>query len=221
VQQGQYVVQVRTNANLSSPRTSTTASLTTGAGTLEQAASPLPSTGGYNRYNLRAGRAANLTGATAASFTGVSFSAVGHLPIYINQDSATATFYLARITPETAGKTLQLIFWDMADGSDSTFKLLPPTDATGSPFACSFTRDGSSVSGTGVTVSGCQMSGITSAQYNGRNTIVRIPIPANYNCNVADPNGCWTKVQVTFTGTPADTTTWSASMTGDPIRLIR
>jgi hypothetical protein len=53
--------------------------------------------------------------------------------------------------------------------------------------------------------------------------IVRIPIPGNYNCDVADPEGCWTKVRVEAVGatSAADTTTWSASMTGDPIRLIR
>ncbi len=82
----------------------------------------------------------------------------------------------------------------MADGANSTFSLLAPTDATGSAFNCTFTRDGSAPPG--VTISGCQMAGITSANYNGRNVIVKIPIPPNYNCNVADPNGCWTKVRV-------------------------
>jgi hypothetical protein len=222
VQEGSYVVQVRTNADLSAPLTSITAGLSGSAGSLENVANPIPNSGGYNRYTMRAGRAPDLTTATSSAFTGVSYSAVGHLPIYINQDSATSEFYLARITPETAGKTLQLIFWDMADGANSTFQLLPPSDASGTPFSCSFTRDGASVAGTGVTVSGCTMSGITNAQYNGRNVIVRIPIPSDYNCAVASPTGCWTKVRVTFpSGTPADTTTWSASMTGDPIRLIR
>jgi Flp pilus assembly protein TadG len=219
VQEGTYVLQVRTNADLSSPVRNINGGLTAGAGSLERAANPLPTTAGYNRYTLRAGRAANISTSAPASFTGISVSAVGHLPIYINQDSATAEFYLARITPETAGKTLQLIFWDMADGANSTFRLLPPADASGSPFQCTFTRDGSAPPG--VSISGCQMSGITSSNYNGRNVIVRIPIPADYNCAVDDPNGCWTKVRVTFSGNPADTTTWSASMTGDPIRLIR
>ena len=70
---------------------------------------------------------------------------------------------------------------------------------------------------------GCQLSGITSANYNGRNVVVKIPIPGDYTCDVADPLGCWTKVRVTVVGaggTPADTTTWSAPTTGDPIRLI-
>ncbi len=46
----------------------------------------------------------------------------------MNQLGATAEFFLARITPETAGKTLQLTFWDMADigGGSATFTLLPP-----------------------------------------------------------------------------------------------
>jgi Flp pilus assembly protein TadG len=228
VERGTYVVQVRTNANLSAApaaggglgASNINAGLS-GGGSLEQAANPLPTTQGYNRYTVRAGLDTDLTGAPASAFTDVSFSGIGHLPIYINQSSATAEFFLARITPETAGKTLQLIFWDMADGANSTFELLPPSDASGTPFQCSFTRDGASTSGTGVTVTGCRMAGITSTSYNGRNVIVRIPIPGDYNCAVDVSTGCWTKVRVTFSGNPADTTTWSASMTGDPIRLIR
>ena len=88
VKPGTYVVQVRTNADLSSPQTSITASLGSGAGSLERAANPIPATGGYNRYTIRAGRDTNLTTAPPAAFTGVSFSAIGNLPIYINQDSA-------------------------------------------------------------------------------------------------------------------------------------
>jgi len=68
------------------------------------------------------------------------------------------------------------------------------------------------------------MSGITTGNYNGRNVVVKIPIPGDYTCNVADPLGCWTKVRVDVVGagaTPTDTTTWSAAMTGDPIRLLR
>jgi hypothetical protein len=179
-------------------------------------------------HPVGSGRAGNLTNDYVTAFNGVSVSGVGHLPIYMNRLAPPAEFYLARIVPETAGKTLQLIFWDMADisGGSARFTLIPPSDASGSPFACTFSRDGT-VPPPGVTVSGCSVSGITSAGtgggYNGRNMIVRIPIPGNYNCDVADPEGCWTKVRVEAIGatSAADTTTWSASMTGDPIRLIR
>jgi hypothetical protein len=237
VQRGDYVLQIRTNADLSSPQRNITGGLTSGAGSLENAASPFPSTGGHNRYTMRTGFGTGAVGgqsslstvpASPSTFGGVTLSAVGNLPIYMNQippGGATAEFFLARITPETAGKTLQLTFWDMADiaSGSATFSLLQGADAGGTPFSCSFSRDGQ-VPAPGVTITGCQMAGITTANYNGRNVVVRIPIPGNYTCNVADPLGCWVKVRVAVVGagaTPSDTTTWSATMTGDPIRLIR
>jgi hypothetical protein len=223
VRTGDYVLQIRTNADLSNPRYSTTAGLTSGAGSLEQAASPLPNTGGHNRYNLRAGFGTDLTFASPAAFNGLALSALGHLPIYMNQQGAVAEFYLARITPETAGKTLQLTFWDMADigGQSAAFELLSPSDATVPLDDCTFSRDPSPL--VGVTTSGCRIQGITTANYNGRNVIVMIPIPPGYNCAVDDPAGCWTKVRVDVStgGDVRDTTTWSATMTGDPVRLIR
>ena len=234
VQKGDYVVQIRTNADQSAPVRNINGGLVAGAGSLENAASPLPSTGGHNRYTMRTGfgsgasehsRRSRRTPPRRRPSTGVTLSAVGNLPIYMNQLGATAEFFLARITPETAGKTLQLTFWDMADigGGSATFTLLPPSDAGGGAFNCSFSRDGQ-VPAPGVTITGCQMAGITSANYNGRNVIVKIPIPGNYTCDVADPLGCWVKVRIAVVGagaTPADTTTWSAAMTGDPIRLIQ
>jgi hypothetical protein len=227
VQEGEYVVQVRTNADLSDPSYSTTADLASGAGSLENAADPLPNTGGHNRHMIRAGLAADLTGAPASVRTGISLSALGHLPIYMNQippGGAQAEFYLARILPETAGKTLQLTFWDMADisGGSATFQLVSPPDATVPLDDCTFTRDGAAPPG--VTITGCTIAGITTSNYNGRNVIVKIPIPGGYDCASGDPLGCWTKVRVSVVGagaTPSDTTTWSATMTGDPVRLIR
>jgi hypothetical protein len=223
VEPGTYVLQVRTNADHSSPRYSTSAGLTDGAGSLERAADPLPRTGGHNRYNVRAGFGSDLTLAGATTYRGLAVSGVGHLPIYMNELGAVAEFYLARITPEVAGKTLHLTFWDMADvrGGTASVELISPPDATVPLDGCRFRRDGGPI--VGATVSGCTIAGITTNDYNGRNVMVRIPIPADYDCDVDDPFGCWTKVSVDVsTGNrPADTTTWSAVMLGDPVRLIR
>jgi len=51
---------------------------------------------------------------------------------------------------------------------------------------------------------------------------VSVPIPDDYDCNYASSSGCWVKVQLSFTGgaTPTDTTTWTASIDGDPVRLV-
>jgi hypothetical protein len=223
VETGTYVLQVRTNADLSNPRYSTSAGLVSGAGSLERAASPLPDTGGHNRYNLRAGFGPDLTLASATTYRGLAVSGRGHLPIFMNQLGAVAEFHLARITPELAGKTLVLTFWDMADvrGGTASVEVLSPPDATVPLDTCTFSRDGGPL--VGATAHGCSISGITTGDYNGRNVVVRIPVPGGYDCAVDDPLGCWTKVRVDVSGgtRPADTTTWSATMLGDPVRLIR
>ena len=50
----------------------------------------------------------------------------------------------------------------------------------------------------------------------------RVPIPANYTCNYQDPTGCWTRVNFSFPTLTSvqDTTTWTAQIQGDPVRLI-
>jgi hypothetical protein len=221
VVEGDYILQIRTNADLSNPRRNITGGLNGDLGSLGNA--DLRLDGGHNRYNLRAGFGADLSNPAPSTYQGVSLAGLGHLPIYMNQQGSVGEFFLARILPETAGKTLQLTFWDMADigGQSAAFELVSPPDATVPLDDCSFSRDGGPT--VGATVSGCTITGITQPNYNGRNVIVRIPIPADYDCAVADPLGCWTKVRVDVTsgGSVTDTTTWSATMTGDPVRLIR
>jgi hypothetical protein len=47
-----------------------------------------------------------------------------------------------------------------------------------------------------------------------------IPIPYDYSCNYADPLGCWLRVNFAFPAAVQDTTTWTAQLAGDPVRLI-
>jgi hypothetical protein len=206
VQVGDYFLQMRTNANLSSPPSSL----------LNY--DPTVATGGYNRYALRAGFGSAISG------TGVSVFADGRLPIYVNQgQGAPATnFYLARITPEYAGQILQLEFYDVADGADSNLTVIPPTDETGTALGnCTFVRDDSPPVVV-TTTTGCTITGLNNATYNGKVVTVQIPLPANYSCNSASATGCWFKVALDFgTGNPADTTTWSAHVLGDPVRLVQ
>ncbi len=47
-------------------------------------------------------------------------------------------------------------------------------------------------------------------------------MPSNYTCDATNPNNCWFKINIDFTsGTPADTTTWSANILGDPVHLTQ
>lgn len=218
---GDYFIQVRTNADLTNvgatPRTTATGNLS--IGTLGAAATV--NTGGHNRFSLRAGWGGNPT--VNGYGTNLGLSAAGRLPIYVNATQANTDFFLARITPAYAGKTLQLNLWDIGDigGSPGTadMTIKTPTDALNPPTACAFTRDGGAM--VGVTVNNCTISGVTSSNYNGRIIQVTMNVPGNYTCATGDPNGCWFKININYNGNPNDTTTWSANVIGDPVHLIK
>jgi hypothetical protein len=59
--------------------------------------------------------------------------------------------------------------------------------------------------------------------YNGQWVTWEIPIPANYTCNQNTALGCWAKLQFVYpNGTSvSDTTTWSAYILGEPVRIIQ
>jgi hypothetical protein len=74
----------------------------------------------------------------------------------------------------------------------------------------------------GANSTNCSVSGVQSSNgFDGRWITVLIPIPDTYTCNSASETGCWVTVRPDFTGgSPSDTTTWSASMIGSPVRLV-
>lgn len=204
VKTGDYVLQVRTNHKPTTPLLY----------------DPAVSTGGHNRFAIRAGFTSTPEGVPNGS--GVKVFASGKLPIYVNSGSdATPTFHLARITPSAANRVLRLEFYDIGDvgsGGSVNMQVIPPADSGMSNFSgCVFKRDGMSAS----TSSNCTFTGMTSSVYNGHMVSVSIPIPAGYNCAHDSDAGCWLKVRLSFNNaTPADTTTWSATIDGDPVRLI-
>ena len=48
-----------------------------------------------------------------------------------------------------------------------------------------------------------------------------MPIPSDYTCNDADPNGCWLTINYLFNGQVHDVTSWTAALLGDPVRLVK
>lgn len=205
LQVGDYLLQVTTTANLSSPPSSLVNP------------DPTVNTGGYNKYSLRAGIGAP----TSATFaTGINFFADGRLPIYVNQAAGGTQFYLARIRPEYAGQILELALFDVADGANAALTIVPPADRTGSAISgCTFIRDAAPPTVTTSTT--CTITGLTNALYNGRTLTAQIPLPVNYGCNAGSDLGCWFRILLDFgTGAPTDQTTWSARVRGDPVRLV-
>jgi Putative Flp pilus-assembly TadE/G-like len=229
VQAGDYLVQVRTNAKNpgSVPPTTTSTSLSSSI-SIASADDTLV-VGGHNRAAFRANWGNTYSGAGVAN---LGVYADGRLPIYVNvpTNNVPTQFYLARIPPNYAGKILQLNLWDIGDGGSPNLTILPPPDATNPPTGCTWLIDGIPLPAfTSASISGCTASGMTSGSgdpstsgFNGRLTQVQMAIPTNYTCDTSNPNNCWFKISIVFTsGTPADTTTWSANILGDPVHLTQ
>jgi hypothetical protein len=201
VQTGEYMLQVRSNASSAAPEVYN-------ASNAEK---------GHNRMSLRVGFGA--TGAAALDGSHVTIASRSKMPIYANANGADTSFHLARIVPADAGRVLRVNLFDMGDAASAgTLRILAPADANVSFTGCSFSRDnGGSLS----VSSNCQLNNVSSGTgFNGRIVQVDVPIPDNYDCDDSTPTGCWTKVLADFPGGVNDTTTWSASILGSPVRLV-
>ena len=66
----------------------------------------------------------------------------------------------------------------------------------------------------------CRIS--VSSSYNAKWQTISVPIPTGLLVHRRVPTGCWVRLEF-FYGTgssPADTTSWTASIEGDPVRLV-
>ncbi len=243
MQLGSYLVQIRTNADETAPNLRTVAA--PGATSLINADSTI-STGGRNRYSLRAGYGVPI--GTPGGFgpdgapvnpefsNGVSIAANGRLPMFVNRpggDGVPTEFFLARVGPEYAGQELRLEFFDLTDGSSIDVWVRPPRFGAGEPIntassvfsQCDMQLERENGTTAAITETNClamhsnNAGRLTSGSSNGDSISATIVIPPGYDCNTADPYGCWVTVQMVFDGNPSDTTTWSASISGDPIHL--
>ena len=199
---GEYILQVRTNALAASP-TVYSASVVDG---------------GHNRMSIFAGFGA--AGLNAVDGSAVAINARGRLPLYANADAANTTFFLARVLPYDAGRTLRVTLYDMGDAAAAgTLQILPPAEYASTFSGCAFARsDGGSMN---TDTSTCTINDVSSGNgFNGRVVTVDIPIPTTYTCNDTVGTGCWIKVRAAFPAGVSDTTTWSAAILGNPIRLV-
>jgi hypothetical protein len=183
---------------------------------------PTPAGSGANRFAVRAGLNGNFT-TTALRIFGEA-----RIGIYANSPAANTTFYLARVLPGAKNRNLVVSFFDTGDAAQAgDITLLPPADSNvGSSFSgCTYTAPPGNSTGPpwgtfGNTQSGCKITGVSSATFNGQWIQFKIPIPDTYDCNADDANGCWTRINFAFPSSVQDTTTWTAKIEGDPVRLI-
>jgi hypothetical protein len=160
--------------------------------------------GGSNRFSVRA------YGGPAAS---VSVSALGKMSIYANAAAASQTFNLIRLMPAAAGQTLVFKFFDIGDAdANAVLTILPPKETSLSLSNCA---------ASGYQTGTLPTCSITINAWDGKGETVAVPIPSNYTCTFTSTGGCWFRLKVSFaSGNVQDTTTWTAYVSGDPVRLI-
>ncbi|MDH3704887.1 MAG: pilus assembly protein TadG-related protein [Acidimicrobiia bacterium] len=143
------------------------------------------------------------------------------MSIFARGDSPQSDFFLAEIGSAHEGKIFRIILFDAGEGGN-TISILDPE---GNPVNFEWgTFDGND-SGVGTFV---DVSGTTSlvgpgrastSKFNERFIEILIPLPDDFT--VAYPSGeRWWKVLYDYNSNPTDRTTWSASIIGDPVRLV-
>ena len=213
---GDYYLQVRTNVALGAtvPATSATGSyeppgnLSNFAMYTQTGDDTAVKGGGSNRFAVRAYGNALDAGT-------ISVSPLGKMSIYANATGASQSFNLIRLMPAAAGQTLVFKFFDIGDAASSgALTVLPPTDSAISLTNCK---------GSGFKIQTLPTCSINiDSTWNGKSETVAVPIPSTYTCHFNGTGGCWFRLNVTFGGGAAvnDTTTWTAYVSGDPVRLI-
>jgi Flp pilus assembly protein TadG len=210
---GDYYLQVRTNVELSTASPDGEGGYQGNMEVFEQTGDdPSVGGGGANRFAVRAFSDGLAPGA-------VSVASWERMPIYANAPGAATDFNLVRVIPAAQGKTLVFGFFDVGEAaSNGTMRVIPPADSNLPPTLTGCTGTGK-VTGS---LTGCQISGINSAGWNGRSQQIRVPIPSTYTCDVTSSGGCWFRVAVNFGSGSAvnDSTTWTAKIEGEPVRLV-
>lgn len=166
--------------------------------------------GGQNRFGLRAVMASGPN-------ENLSIFAAGRVSLFNNVTRGISRFNLVRLGSSTAGYTLNLRFFDLGDATDPVeARVLQPDSST--PFVgC---RGEGPVS-TPNPLNDCGVS--TRASTNGgRWQTIRVPVPPGYRCsNDRDQSKCWVRIELSTGASQADTTTWQASLDGDPVRIVQ
>lgn len=139
------------------------------------------------------------------------------MSIYVNFSGGSATPYLAEIRPEHGGKTLDVDIWDLGDNDGAAhIRFIDPVGGNGNPPDCTWTStNGESDS----SLDDCVID-ISDRRFNAEWLRVTIPI-ADDPCNPAlGSDRCWWKIYIESAGQAHDRTTWTATVSGDPVSLV-
>ncbi|MGG5258014.1 pilus assembly protein TadG-related protein [Phycicoccus avicenniae] len=169
------------------------------------------SQGGHNRFSLRA------YGSSGGDKDNIAVAGFSKMALFANTPSSITTFYLARIPTNSSGQFFNVNLFDIGDGAasgTSYVRVVPPTETGGNFSGC---VGKGRVNGA---LTNCRVP--VSSTFDGRWQTITVPIPSTYSCTDSSPTGCWVRLEFNYgTGSnPTDTTSWSATLDGDPIRLV-
>lgn len=209
---GDYLLQIRTNVALGGS--------VTGPGTA-------PDTGGSNRFAIRAAWVTGGQSFSVGTYTspptyvnknGLSIAGVGYMSLYANAAAGAAApnFYMARVLPG-GNQTLRVRLFDIGDCGGTCSPTLTFKKPSGAAWDSCKVRVGEA--NAFVTYAPCSFPN------NGTNlwTTVDIAIPGTYTCSVGTYTDCWTTMTYSLASAGAlnDTTTWSAQILGNPVRIVK
>jgi Flp pilus assembly protein TadG len=188
---GDYLVQVKTN----------------GLGT------SFDNADASNHFGIRA------FGSASGDKESISVFGREKMGIYSNKPSVVTEFHLARVPSSAAGQFLKVRLFDVGDSTQAgTIKILSPPDAAGGAFTGCV---GVLSTNAAVNLTNCSLT-VQTSTHNGKWQSVSVPIPSNYTCTDADTTKCWVRLQYDYGSgsAPTDVTAWTASIEGDPVRLV-
>jgi len=169
-----------------------------------------------NRFAIRA------YGSASGDSAFLSIAGRQSMGIYSNKPGVTTEFHLARVPTTAAGQILNVRLFDVGDSNQSgAISIVYPPGAVGGPFTgCVGAGPASG------TLSNCSFNVIwngSSSDHQGKWQTVSVPIPANYSCTDSDYTQCWVRLDYVYGSgsTPTDVTSWTASIQGDPVRLVQ
>jgi hypothetical protein len=173
---------------------------------------------GINDYSVMASYANSI--GTACDYrtdtTCPEVSGKNWISIYANSSGSTATFFLAEIDKQYAGKTLQITLFDPGEGGDY-IQVLDPTGA-----AQNFVATDEGINGTtpGSPSSSENQLDVTQSKYNGHYVQLSIDLPSTYGTTPA-LSQYWWQIKYVFSNnaTVTDRTTWGVRVLGNPVHL--
>jgi hypothetical protein len=129
--------------------------------------------------------------------------------------TTVASFYLAEIASEHAGKKMRLELFDPGEGG-SSIQIMQPSGTDGNTWTpATFSWEGAASSG-GTSGTNVTSIDVTSSRFNGKLITITIDL-SGYN---PPSNNKWWQIKYTFAGAVTDRTTWSARIIGDPVHLV-